>query len=109
MTASSSSPDTLPSRWPLRGAVSILGARGRGAAILALCTMASLQAVGGDTVLQDLRLATFDAYQRAFPRLRSSAPVVIVAIDEASLVRHGQWPWPRHLLARLVSNVVDAR
>ena len=43
------------------------------------------------------------------PRARASAPVVIVAIDEASLDRHGQWPWPRTTLARLVTTLAEAR
>jgi PAS domain S-box-containing protein len=31
--------------------------------------------------------------------------IVIVAIDEASLERHGRWPWPRSLHARLVDQL----
>ena len=53
--------------------------------------------------LEGLRLALFDSYQRSFPRKRESAPAVIVAIDEASLTAHGQWPWPRSVLARLLA------
>jgi serine phosphatase RsbU (regulator of sigma subunit)/CHASE2 domain-containing sensor protein len=30
---------------------------------------------------------------------------VIVAIDESSLASHGQWPWPRTMLARLVATI----
>jgi serine phosphatase RsbU (regulator of sigma subunit) len=56
-----------------------------------------------------VRFATFDAYQAAAPRVRQSAPAVIVAIDGASLERHGQWPWPRTTLARLVTAVVTGR
>ena len=37
------------------------------------------------------------------------APVVIVAIDEESLRLHGQWPWPRTWLARIVGTVAAAR
>jgi CHASE2 domain-containing sensor protein len=59
--------------------------------------------------LRLLRLAAFDAYQSLAPRERRSAPVVIVAIDEESLARHGQWPWPRSWLARLVNRIGDAR
>jgi adenylate cyclase len=55
-----------------------------------------------------IRLAGFDAYQRWAPRARRSAPAVIVAIDEESLRLHGQWPWPRTWLARLVGLVADA-
>ncbi len=38
-----------------------------------------------------------------------SAPVVIVTIDEESLRRYGQWPWPRTWLARLVARLAEAR
>lgn len=52
-----------------------------------------------------LQLALFDAYQSLWPRERQSAPAVIVAIDERSLARYGQWPWPRNDLAHLVDNI----
>jgi serine phosphatase RsbU (regulator of sigma subunit)/CHASE2 domain-containing sensor protein len=52
-----------------------------------------------------LRGAGFDAYQRLVPRPRGSAPVVIVEIDDASLAEHGQWPWPRTALARLLEEI----
>jgi len=52
-----------------------------------------------------LRLAWFDAYQSLLPRERRSAPAVIVAIDEASLERFGQWPWPRTLIAQLIDRL----
>jgi adenylate cyclase len=55
-----------------------------------------------------IRQAGFDAYQRWAPRARRSAPAVIVAIDEESLRLHGQWPWPRTRLARLVGLLADA-
>ncbi len=35
----------------------------------------------------------------------SSGLVVIVDIDEESLQRYGQWPWPRDIFARLVTKV----
>lgn len=49
-----------------------------------------------------LREALFDGYQKLLPRERSSAPAVIVAIDERALDARGQWPWPRTLSAELV-------
>jgi len=55
-----------------------------------------------------IRQAGFDAYQRRAPRARRSAPAVIVAIDEESLRLHGQWPWPRTWLARLVGLLADS-
>ena len=55
-----------------------------------------------------LRHALFDAYQRLFPRERTSAPAVIVAIDESALERHGQWPWPRTRVAQLLAGIANA-
>ena len=56
-----------------------------------------------------LRLAVFDAYQALAPRPPSTAPVAIVEIDDASLARFGQWPWPRTKLAQLVAAIADGR
>ncbi|HEV7821473.1 MAG TPA: CHASE2 domain-containing protein, partial [Burkholderiales bacterium] len=39
------------------------------------------------------------------PRIRQSAPAIIVAIDEKSLARVGQWPWPRDTMAQLVAKI----
>jgi adenylate cyclase len=52
--------------------------------------------------LQSLRYIVFDAYQRMAPApVVASSPVRIVDIDEESLARLGQWPWPRSTMARL--------
>jgi adenylate cyclase len=53
----------------------------------------------------DLHNAVFDAYQRSQPRKYEPAPVRIVDIDEASLARLGQWPWPRSKVASLVDRL----
>jgi len=55
--------------------------------------------------IRELRLRSFDFYQVRKPRDASFRPVVIVDIDEASLRRFGQWPWPRTLVARLVDRL----
>lgn len=47
----------------------------------------------------------FDGYQRQHPRIPQSNPVTIVAIDEASLKRIGQWPWPRNRTAALIEAI----
>lgn len=60
-------------------------------------------------VVGAMRLAWLDAYQEASPRERRSAPAVIVSIDEASLDRFGQWPWPRTLVAQLIDKLRAAR
>jgi serine phosphatase RsbU (regulator of sigma subunit) len=56
-----------------------------------------------------LRGLWFDLCQRLAPRVRVSGPAIIVAVDEPSLARYGQWPWPRQLLAELVDRVRGAR
>jgi len=60
-------------------------------------------------VIGAMRLAWLDGYQELSPRERHSAPAVIVAIDEGSLRRFGQWPWPRTLVARLFDKIAAAR
>jgi serine phosphatase RsbU (regulator of sigma subunit)/CHASE2 domain-containing sensor protein len=59
-------------------------------------------------VLTQLRLALFDSYQAIAPRVRASAPAVIVAIDEKSLNGLGQWPWPRTMIAELIDAIGEA-
>ena len=55
--------------------------------------------------LPPLRLLAFDWYQVRLPRVQRSAPTVIIAVDDESLARIGQWPWPRDTIARLVDRI----
>jgi len=57
--------------------------------------------------LEEIRLRTFDFYQSLRPRETVSRPVVIVDIDEASLKDIGQWPWPRTIVADLVTKLTQ--
>lgn len=50
----------------------------------------------------------FDSYIRAAPRTYEPAPVRIVDIDEESIQRYGQWPWPRTEVGRLVEKLGEA-
>jgi adenylate cyclase len=97
----SAAPDSITRRW----AAIALARRGRPFAILVLAVVAVLVATTEPRPVEALRHAGFDAYQRLLPRVRQAAPAVIVEIDERSLARHGQWPWPRSLLAHLVERV----
>src|SRR5262245_66577950 len=86
--------------------------RGRHGQPLGLLLLAIFLGVGlaPDVLgLGAIRLAGFDAYQRWAPRVRRSAPAVLVALDEESLRLRGQWPWPRAWLGRLVRVVAEAR
>jgi adenylate cyclase len=55
--------------------------------------------------LRGLRNATFDQYQRWHPRGDDALPVQIVDIDDESLQRIGQWPWPRERVAQLIDEI----
>jgi len=57
------------------------------------------------TPLLSVRETVFDQYQRQMPRVRASEPVIVVGIDSQSLVKYGQWPWSRDLLAQLVNKI----
>jgi adenylate cyclase len=59
-------------------------------------------------LLQNARLMVFDLYQEMHPRPYLSAPVKIVDIDDGSLSKFGQWPWPRSLIAELVDRLAEA-
>ena len=55
--------------------------------------------------LQAFRLKLFDVFSQLAPRAGAPAPVAIVEIDEESLRRFGQWPWPRTLVADLLGRL----
>ncbi|MET0719534.1 MAG: adenylate/guanylate cyclase domain-containing protein [Tardiphaga sp.] len=59
--------------------------------------------------IEELRVRTFDTYQVIEPRVKTARPVVIVDIDEKSLAKYGQFPWPRTRIADLVSNLTRLR
>ena len=58
--------------------------------------------------LEELRLRAFDFFQVLQPRVAAQRPVVIVDIDEQSLRKYGQWPWPRTRIAELVTRLTEA-
>jgi len=55
--------------------------------------------------LVQFRLHVFDEFLRLKPRVYEPTPVRIVDIDDDSLEQFGQWPWPRSLLAKLVTQL----
>jgi adenylate cyclase len=75
---------------------------------LAVLLMAAIARIAMPDVLDRLSLACFDLYQRAAPRQSADAPIRIVDIDDASLSKIGQWPWPRGIMAELIGKVRDA-
>ncbi len=55
--------------------------------------------------VEEIRVRTFDAFQRVDPRHKTARPVTIVDIDDKSLEKLGQWPWPRTRIADLVTEL----
>src|SRR5437868_2143733 len=56
--------------------------------------------------VEELRVRTFDTFQRIDPRVKTARPVTIVDIDERSLAsKLGQWPWPRTRIADLITHL----
>jgi adenylate cyclase len=53
-----------------------------------------------------LQYATFDTYNKLKPREKSDR-VAIVDLDEESLRKLGQWPWPRKIMGDLVLSLKE--
>lgn len=73
--------------------------------LLVLCGMVLL--VADPLPMRLVRNIVFDQYQRWQPRPYTPVPVRIIDIDDASLARLGQWPWPRTRLADMVDKLND--
>ena len=73
-------------------------------AALAVTTLANADARHGGP-----RERLFDLYQRLFPaKIDAASPFHIVEIDRESVDRIGPWPWPRSLIAELVTASEEA-
>ncbi len=55
--------------------------------------------------IEELRARTFDTFQLIDPRKKTARPVRIVDLDEQSLAKYGQWPWPRTRVADMVNEL----
>jgi adenylate cyclase len=94
----------LTSLWRKRGLQTLPG-------VIAVLVMALLQTFPIPIIspaLQSIGLQVFDSYQRIKPRVYKDAAVRIVDIDDETIKRFGQWPWPRTDIARLVLAVGEA-
>ncbi|MDF7776423.1 adenylate/guanylate cyclase domain-containing protein [Sphingomonas sp. AOB5] len=75
--------------------------------LLALIAVLMVNIVGVRQV-DRVGLGLFDAYQRAAPRPYQDAGVRIVDIDDESIQKLGQWPWPRTDIAALTQKLTEA-
>ena len=57
--------------------------------------------------IESFRAKVFDIFQMIKPRVYQDTPVRIIDIDDESLEKIGQWPWPRTILAKLVSRLAS--
>ena len=75
--------------------------------LLPLALLLGLAAVrfSGWGWVETLQHKAFDALITLKPRAYEPVPVRVIDIDDESLARLGQWPWPRTLLARLVDRL----
>jgi adenylate cyclase len=55
--------------------------------------------------VEEIRVRTFDTFQRFDPRKKTVRPVTIVDIDDKSMEKLGQWPWPRTRIADLITEL----
>ncbi len=59
-------------------------------------------------IVEQIKYKVFDTYQQNKPRTYTDLPVRIIDIDDESLSRYGQWPWPRNLVAELIDKLAEA-
>jgi len=79
------------------------------AATLGVTLLLSWALVAGRTpeALQRLDLLIYDAWVRHTAQPAGPPRVTVLELDEASLDRLGQWPWPRDRIAQVVRQVFD--
>jgi len=59
-------------------------------------------------IVSQLQLKVFDTFQKKHPRKYTEQPIKIIDIDDQSLSKLGQWPWPRNTLADLINKLNEA-
>nr|WP_247654777.1 adenylate/guanylate cyclase domain-containing protein [Microvirga sp. HBU67558] len=78
---------------------------GRIVSLLLLVSLLALR-VWDPGPVEALRQKSFDIYQLMHPRTERKDLVSIIDIDEQSLRILGQWPWPRTVMAEMISKIV---
>lgn len=78
------------------------------ALVLVLALVQSVAIPVVSPVVDRIGLQVFDSYQRLSPRAYEDAPVRIIDIDDETIRRYGQWPWPRTDIARIAQKLGDA-
>jgi adenylate cyclase len=79
---------------------------GRIVGLLLLVALLALR-IWDPSPVEALRQKSFDVYQLLHPRAARQDLVAIVDVDERSLRALGQWPWPRTVMADMISKIVE--
>lgn len=75
---------------------------------LALTLLAALLAVAPPNLIRFLDHRVYDTLLNNTVSQAPSEIPVLIGIDDASLQRYGQWPWPRYRLAQLIARLDQA-
>ena len=87
-------------------AIALLRGPGRAAALALIAGALALRIVDPG-IVSELRVRGFDLAERLWPGASDPARVAIVDIDEKSLTQYGAWPWPQHMVAKLVRRIAQ--
>jgi adenylate cyclase len=75
--------------------------------VLVITGLVSVRLLDFDFI-ERVRLSVFDSYQKLQPRKFENLPIKIIDIDDATLSKLGQWPWPRSRIAELVTRLSES-
>jgi adenylate cyclase len=75
--------------------------------ILVLCLSIFIK-ISDISIVEQLQLKVFDTFQIKHPRQYTEQPIKIIDIDDDSLEKLGQWPWPRSILAQIIERLNDS-
>jgi len=70
-----------------------------------LTVLGAALAIWSPPLADSIEGKVYDTFLRSVTRHPAPGPITIVDLDEASLARLGQWPWPRYRIARLLERI----
>ncbi len=74
---------------------------------LSVLALAIFIKISNFAIVEQIQLKIFDQFQIKHPRNYVQQPIKIIDIDDESLEKIGQWPWPRSILAQIVTKLTD--
>ncbi len=74
---------------------------------MGICATMLVLYIWQPNILQQADRNVYDVLLRANGGGTPSPTPALIDLDDASLAEFGQWPWPRHLVAKLVANLTE--